>query len=224
MALLLVEDEPRVSDFISRGLTEEGFTVRVIANGSEALATMAMEPFELVLLDWLLPGKTGLEVVQGARARGDITPIVMLTARDDVQDRVAALNAGADDYLTKPFAFAELLARVRAVLRRAQGRARAPLQVADLKLDPAGRKVERAGKPIRLTAREFALLQFLMEHEGTVMSRAQIVEEVWEHDAETFSNVVDVYIRYLRAKVDEPFPTKLIHTVRMGGYVVRGSP
>jgi two-component system copper resistance phosphate regulon response regulator CusR len=224
MALLLVEDEPRVADFVSRGLTEEGFAVRIIGNGSEALAQLGLESFELVLVDWLLPGKTGLQLVQGLRARGDITPVMMLTARDDVQDRVAALNAGADDYLTKPFAFAELLARVRALVRRSHGRARGPLRVADLVLDPSGRRVERAGQVIKLTAREFSLLQFLMEHEGQVMTRAQIVAAVWEHDAETFSNVVDVYIRYLRTKIDEPFELKLIHTVRMAGYVVRSRP
>ena len=224
MALLLVEDEPRVADFVARGLTEEGYSVRVIGNGSEALVQLGLESFELVLVDWLLPGKTGLELVQGLRARGDTTPLMMLTARDDVQDRVAALNAGADDYLTKPFAFAELLARVRALLRRSQGRSQGPLRVADLYLDRSGRRVERSGQVIKLTAREFALLQFLMEHEGQVMSRAQIVEAVWDHDGETLSNVVDVYIRYLRTKVDEPFPVKLIHTVRMAGYVVRSTP
>ena len=158
------------------------------------------------------------------RARSDVTPIIMLTARDAVSDRTLALNEGADDYLVKPFAFEELLARVRAVLRRASGRASGILSCADLTLDPATRKVVRQGKEIRLTAREFALLQFLLEHAGEVVSRSRIVEAVWEHDFETFSNVVEVYIRYLRAKIDEPFPRKLIQTVRGVGYSLRDEP
>jgi two-component system copper resistance phosphate regulon response regulator CusR len=155
------------------------------------------------------------------RARQDSTPVIMLTARDAVTDRTAALNAGADDYMVKPFAFDELLARVRAVLRRAAGRASAVLRYDDLSLDPATRRVQRAGRDVRLTAREFALLQFLLEHAGEVISRARIVETVWEHDYETFSNVVEVYVRYLRAKIDDPFPRKLIHTVRGVGYSLR---
>ena len=155
------------------------------------------------------------------RARQDITPVIMLTARDAVPDRTAALNAGADDYLVKPFAFDELLARIRAVLRRAAGRASGMLKCDDLTLDPVTRRVQRAGRDIRLTAREFSLLQFLLEHAGEVVSRARIVEAVWEHDYETFSNVVEVYIRYLRAKIDEPFPHRLIHTSRGVGYSLR---
>jgi two-component system copper resistance phosphate regulon response regulator CusR len=145
----------------------------------------------------------------------------MLTARDAVADRIAALNAGADDYLVKPFAFEELLARIRAILRRVSNRASPILSLANLTLDPVTRKVERAGVDISLTAREYALLQFLLEHAGEVVSRTRIVQAVWDHDFETFSNVVEVYIRYLRAKVDEPFGVKLIHTVRGVGYVLR---
>jgi two-component system copper resistance phosphate regulon response regulator CusR len=147
----------------------------------------------------------------------------MLTARDGVPDRTTALNAGADDYVVKPFAFDELLARIRAVLRRASGRASGILAYDDLSLDPVTRKVQRAGRDIRLTVREFALLQYLLEHAGEVVSRARIIEAVWEHDYETFSNVVEVYIRYLRAKLDEPFPRKLIHTVRGVGYSLRSA-
>ena len=221
MRLLLAEDERRVRAFVARGLSEEGFQVRETGDGAEALDLLEAEQFDLLLLDWMLPRRSGLEVLRTLRGRNDVTPIIMLTARDAVSDRTLALNEGADDYLVKPFAFEELLARVRAVLRRVSGRASGILSYADLTLDPATRKVVRQGKEIRLTAREFALLTFLLEHAGEVVSRSRIVEAVWEHDFETFSNVVEVYIRYLRAKIDEPFPRKLIQTVRGVGYSLR---
>jgi two-component system copper resistance phosphate regulon response regulator CusR len=221
MRLLLAEDERRVRAFIARGLSEEGFQVRESADGLETRALLESDRFDLLLLDWMLPALSGLDLLRSMRARQDSTPVIMLTARDAVTDRTAALNAGADDYMVKPFAFDELLARVRAVLRRAAGRASAVLRYDDLSLDPATRRVQRAGRDIRLTAREFALLQFLLEHAGEVISRARIVETVWEHDYETFSNVVEVYVRYLRAKIDDPFPRKLIHTVRGVGYTLR---
>lgn len=222
MAILVVEDEKRVRAFVVRGLREEGFQVREASNGTAAQAMLADEPVELVLLDWMLPGSSGLEVLQRMRAGGEVTPVVMLTARDATEDRVAALNAGADDYLVKPFAFEELLARVRAVLRRTQGAPASPvLTCEDLRLEPATRRVTRAGVRLHLTAREYALLHFLMSHPGEVLSRTRIVQAVWEHDFETFSNVVEVYIRYLRAKVDEPFGRRLIHTARGVGYVLR---
>lgn len=224
MRLLVAEDERRVRAFLVRGLKEEGFAVVEAADGEAALAALQAGEADLALLDWMLPRLSGLEVLRQARAAGDITPIVMLTARDAVSDRTQALNDGADDYLIKPFAFEELLARVRAVLRRSAGRASPVLRCADLTLDPARREVKRAGKDLRLTAREFALLQFLLEHQGQVVSRARIVEAVWEHDFETFSNVVEVYVRYLRAKMDEPFATRLLHTVRGAGYVLREDP
>jgi len=224
MAILVVEDEKRVRSFVERGLTEEGYTVRVAADGAEADQAMSGGGIEAVLLDWALPGASGLELLQRWRGRDDVTPVVMVTARDAVDDRVAALNAGADDYLVKPFAFDELVARLRAVLRRAGGRASPILTCGDLILDPVQHKVTRAGQPIRLTAREFALLQFLLEHVGEPVSRTRIVEAVWEHDYDTFSNVVEVYIRYLRKKIDEPFSHPLIHTVRGVGYEVRPGP
>src|SRR5205085_6922281 len=202
-------------------LAEEGFQVRESADGAEALAALEDARVDLVLLDWMLPGISGLDLLKLMRARQDITPVIMVTARDAVPDRTAALNAGADDYVVKPFAFDELLARIRAVLRRAAGRASGMLKCDDLTLDPVTRRVQRAGRDIRLTAREFSLLQFLLEHAGEVVSRARIVEAVWEHDYETFSNVVEVYIRYLRAKIDEPFPHRLIHTSRGVGYSLR---
>ncbi len=222
MSILIVEDELRVRAFLTRGLTEEGFRVRECADGVQAQELLRHEHFELILLDWMLPGVPGIELLRGLRARRDITPVLMLTARDAVAERIAALNAGADDYLVKPFSFEELLARMRAILRRVSSRASPILSHADLTLDPVTRKVVRAGVEISLTAREYALLQFLLEHAGEVVSRTRIVQAVWEHDFETFSNVVEVYIRYLRAKVDEPFGSKLIHTVRGMGYVLRG--
>jgi two-component system copper resistance phosphate regulon response regulator CusR len=224
MAILVVEDEKRVRSFVERGLTEEGYTVRVAADAAEADQVMSAGGIEAVLLDWALPGASGLELLQRWRGRDDVTPVVMVTARDAVDDRVAALNAGADDYLVKPFAFDELVARLRAVLRRAGGRASPILTCGDLVLDPVQHKVTRAGQPVRLTAREFALLQFLLEHVGEPVSRTRIVEAVWEHDYDTFSNVVEVYIRYLRKKIDEPFAHPLIHTVRGVGYEVRPGP
>ena len=210
--------------FIARGLREEGFQIREAGNGVEAQAALLEGGIDLLLLDWMLPGLSGLDLLTALRGRGDVTPVIMLTARDAVADRTLALNAGADDYVVKPFAFDELLARVRAVLRRSGGRASPLLSCGDLQLDPQRHRVARGGKEIRLTAREFALLQFLLEHKGEVVSRSRIVEAVWEHDHETFSNVVEVYVRYLRAKADEPFGRRLIHTVRGVGYTLRESP
>ncbi len=224
MAVLVVEDEKRVLSFVERGLPEEGYPVRADTNGAEADAAIAAGGIDAVLLDWTLPGESGLAILRRWRDRGDVIPVVMVTARDAVGDRVEALNAGADDYVVKPFAFDELVARVRAVLRRAGGRASPILSCGDLVLDPVQHKVTRAGQPIRLTAREFALLQFLLERVGEPVSRTRIVEAVWEHDYDTFSNVVEVYIRYLRKKVDEPFSYPLIHPVRGVGYEVRPGP
>jgi two-component system copper resistance phosphate regulon response regulator CusR len=221
---LCVEDEQRVRAFMVRGLTEEGFVVQEARDAPGALAILAAEPVELMLVDWMLPGTSGLELLKTLRARGEMVPVVMVTARDSARDRVEALNAGADDYLDKPFVFDELVARIRSVLRRSQGRAQSVLRCADLVLEPAARRATRGGRELRLTAREFALLQFLMEQAGRVVSRTQIIEAVWEHDFETFSNVVEVYVSYLRTKVDEPFAQKLIHTVRGVGYVLRSEP
>lgn len=224
MSILVVEDEKRVRSFIELGLSEEGFTVRCAGSASEAEEALTAGGVEVVLLDWLLPGKSGEELLRAWRDRGETVPVIMVTARGAVGDRVDALNAGADDFLAKPFAFDELLARVRAVLRRARGRAVPALACEDLLLDPVMRRVTRAGRPIELTMREFALLRFLMEHAGEPVSRTRIVDAVWEHGFETFSNVVDVYIRYLRRKIDEPFGRPLIQTVRGIGYAVRSSP
>ena len=218
MAVLVVEDERRVRSFIERGLGEEGYAVRGCPDGPAAEEAMAAGGIEAVLLDWMLPGASGLELLRRWRERDEVTPVIMLTARDAVEDRVAALNAGADDYLVKPFAFDELVARMRAVLRRAGGRASPTLAFDDLVLDPVAHRVTRAGRVIRLTAREFSLLQFLLEHAGEVVTRTRIVEAVWEHDFDTFSNVVEVYVRYLRLKIDQPFGRPLLQTIRGVGY------
>jgi two-component system copper resistance phosphate regulon response regulator CusR len=224
MQVLIVEDERRVRSFLERGLSEEGHPVRACADGASADAALAAGPVDLVLLDWMLPGESGLDLLRRWRARGQVMPVIMLTARDAVEDRVAALDAGADDYLVKPFDFEELLARMRAVLRRAASRASPVLSCADLVLDPAKHLVTRRGTPVRLTAREFALLQFLLEHAGEVVSRTRIAAAVWDHDFDTCSNVVEVYVRYVRAKIDEPFGPPLLHTVRGVGYVLREGP
>jgi two-component system copper resistance phosphate regulon response regulator CusR len=224
MAILIVEDERRVRSFLERGLSEEGHGVRSFAAAPGAERALAEGGVEVVLLDWMLPGESGIDVLRRWRARGVVTPVIMLTARDAIEDRVAALDAGADDYLVKPFHFEELLARIRSVLRRVAGRASPVLSCADLALDPAAHRVTRAGREVRLTAREFALLQFLLQHAGEVVSRTRIAAAVWDHDFDTFSNVVEVYVRYLRAKVDEPFDRPLIHTVRGAGYVLREEP
>jgi DNA-binding response OmpR family regulator len=224
MAVLVVEDELRVRSFLERGLSEEGFSVRACGDAPGAEAALAAGGIDLVVLDWVLPGEQGVELVRRWRTRGNPTPIIMLTARDAVEDRIAALDAGADDYLVKPFAFEELLARVRAVLRRAAGKASPALTCGDLVLDPAAHRVTRRGIAIDLTPREFGLLYFLMQHAGDPVSRTRIAAAVWEHDFDTSSNVVEVYIRYLRAKVDQPFSKPLIHTVRGVGYVLRADP
>jgi two-component system copper resistance phosphate regulon response regulator CusR len=224
MAFLIVEDERRVRSFLERGLAEEGHAVVGCASAASADRALAEGGVEMVLLDWMLPDEPGIDALRRWRTRGDVTPVIVLTARDALEDRVRALDAGADDYLVKPFQFEELLARIRAVLRRAAGRARPALSCGDLVLDPASHRVTRGGREVRLTAREFALLQFLLEHAGEVVSRTRIAAAVWDHDFDTCSNVVEVYIRYLRAKVDEPFGRPLIHTVRGAGYVVRDAP
>ena len=224
VAVLIVEDDRRVRSFLERGLSEEGHGVRACADAATADSAISEGGVEAVLLDWMLTGEPGLDLLRRWRARGDVTPVIMLTARDALEDRVAALDAGADDYLVKPFRFEELLARLRAVLRRAAGRASPALRCADLVLDPARHRVTRAGTAVRLTAREFALLHFLLQHAGEVVSRTRIAAAVWEHDFDTSSNVIEVYVRYLRAKIDEPFGRPLLHTVRGVGYVLREAP
>ena len=220
MRMLVVEDERRITAFIKRGLEEEQYAVDVAYDGEEALDWAAVVDYDLIVLDVLLPKKDGIEVCRELRAQGNKVPILMLTARDAIEDRVRGLDSGADDYLVKPFAFQELLARIRALLRRSGEIKTTRLQVGDLALGTLTHRASRGGQVIELTAREYALLEFLMRHPGQVLSRTQISEHVWNYDFFTTSNVVDVYIRYLRRKVDKGFERKLIQTVRGAGYKI----
>lgn len=220
MRLLVVEDEPGIAAFLRQGLTEEGYAVDVVGDGERAIEFALSAPYDAIILDILLPKKDGFGVCAELRRRGLRTPILMLTARGAVEDRVRGLDTGADDYLMKPFAFAELLARVRALLRRPAVALPTLLQVGDLTLDSVTRRVERAGRPIELTPREFSLLELLMRHPGQVLSRTQIAEHVWNYNFFHQSNVVDVYVRYLRRKIDDGFQPRLIHTVRGAGYKI----
>jgi DNA-binding response OmpR family regulator len=224
MRILVVEDERRIAAFIERGLEEEHYAVDVAYDGEEALDWAAVVDYDLILLDILLPKKDGIQVCRELRDRGSKVPILMLTARDAVEDRVRGLDSGADDYLVKPFAFQELLARIRALLRRQSEVKTTQIQVGDLVLDTVTRRATRAGQVIELTAREYALLEFLMRHPRQVLSRTQIGEHVWDYDFFSTSNVVDVYIGYLRRKIDRDFDVKLIQTVRGAGYKIEAEP
>ena len=219
MRVLLVEDEPKISAYVKRGLEESGYAVDAVFNGRDALDWCAATAYDLVILDILLPGLDGLTVCRQLRLAGSRVPILMLTARDAVVDRVAGLDAGADDYLVKPFALAELLARLRALARRGNDQPKSPfLQFVDLRLDTRTRQVYRGERLIELAAKECAVLECLLREPERVLNRAQIAEHVWSYDKDNQSNVVDVYIRNLRRKIDDPFPQKLIRTVRGVGY------
>ncbi len=220
MRILVVEDEKKVASFIQRGLEAERHSVDVAHDGESGLARALDGDYDLLILDVMLPRRDGLSVLRELRARRRPLPVLLLTARAAVSDKVAGLDGGADDYLTKPFEVAELLARVRVLLRRgAPGPA--VLEVADLRLDPATRVVTRAGRRIELTAREYALLEYLLRNAGRVLSRALIAQHVWGTSFDTFTNVIDVYVNYLRRKIDAEHHPKLIHTVRGAGYVLR---
>jgi len=220
MRVLLIEDEARIASFIRKGLQEEKYVVDVAEDGNAALDFAESASYDLIILDVMLPGRDGFGVCKEIRRRGMKTPVLMLTARDAVEDRVSGLDAGADDYLVKPFAFKELLARLRALARRPAETQSLQLAVGDLTLDTATHQLMRAGQVIDLTAREYRLLEYLLRHRGQPLSRTQIAEGVWGYDFDAQSNVVDVYVRYLRRKVDDPFETKLIQTVRGVGYKI----
>lgn len=224
MRVLVVEDDLRIAEFIRKGLEEEGHAVDVANDGDEALDWPAVVDFDAIVLDIMLPGRDGIEVCRILRTRGVRTPILMLTARDTVEDRVAGLDGGADDYLVKPFAFAELLARLRALMRREPVLLGTTLEVADLSLDTATRQVSRSGTLVTLTNKEFALLEYLMRHPNQVLTRTMIAEHVWNFDFDTGTNVIDVHIRYLRRKIDDPHDLKLIQTVRGAGYRISADP
>ena len=220
MKLLLVEDDPKTVAILRKGLAEHGYAVDVAATGDDGLALGKAGGYDLVVLDVMLPGKDGWAVLRDLRAAGAATPVLFLTARDDVRDRVKGLELGADDYLVKPFAFAELLARIKTVLRRNPARQPDIVRVGDLDLDLARQKATRGDTPLDLTPKEFVLLALLARRAGEVLSRALITEHVWGVPFDHETNVVDVHVRRLRAKVDDPFAAKLIHTVRGVGYVL----
>jgi two-component system, OmpR family, response regulator len=222
--VLVVEDETKMAGLLQRGLQEEGYAVDVAGDGREALWLATENPYDAIVLDVMLPDLDGFEVCRKLRETGRWSPVLMLTARDAVHDRVAGLDAGADDYLTKPFSFAEFLARLRALFRRGTPDRPTVLENGDLILDPATRRVARDGRHVDLTAREFSLLEYLMRHPGEVLSRTRLIEHVWDFAFEGDSNVVDVYIRYLREKVDRPFGRDSIETVRGAGYRLREEP
>jgi two-component system OmpR family response regulator len=219
--VLVVEDEPKLAALVARALREEGHPADVAARGAEALAMAQTAPYDAIVLDVMLPDLDGFEIVRVLRSKQVWTPVLMLTARDAVADRVDALDSGADDYLTKPFSFAELFARLRAVARRGPVERPATLEVGDLRLDPAQRRVWRDDVEIDLSQREFALLELLMRRAGQVLTRLQLLEGAWDMAFESRSNIVDVYVRYLREKVDRPFGRDSIETVRGVGYRLR---
>jgi two-component system copper resistance phosphate regulon response regulator CusR len=219
MRILIVENEERTAGYLKQGFTENGFVVDLALNGPDGLHLAETGDYDLIVLDVMLPGKNGFAVLQELRKSKD-TPVLMLTARDWIEDRVKGLELGADDYLIKPFAYSELLARIRSVLRRGRTNDTERLQVADLALDPVRRRATRDGRRIDLTAKEFALLHLLIRRQGEVLSRMHIAEQVWDMNFDSDTNVVEVAVRRLRSKVDEPFNTRLIHTVRGAGYVL----
>ena len=221
MRLLVAEDDVKMAGLLRRGLEEEGYAVDIARAGDEALWAASENPYDAILLDVMLPDLDGFEVCRRLRAANRWAPVLMLTARDAVHDRVAGLDAGADDYLTKPFSFSELLARLRALIRRGPSDRPAVLTAGDLALDPATKRVTLGGAGIELTPKEFALLEFFMRHPGEVLTRTRIIEHVWDFAYEGDSNVVDVYVGYLRQKVDRPFGRRSIDTVRGTGYRLR---
>jgi two-component system OmpR family response regulator len=221
MRALVVEDEAKMAALIRRGLVEEGYAADIASTGEEALWMARATPYDAIVLDLMLPGRDGLSVCRELREAGVWSPILMLTARDGVEDRVAGLDGGADDYLTKPFSFAELLARLRSLARRGAPERPAVLQAGSLRLDPATREARRGEQKIDLSAKEFALLETFMRRPDEVLSRLELLEHAWDYAYENRSNVVDVYVRYLREKIDRPFGVESIETVRGAGYRFR---
>jgi two-component system, OmpR family, copper resistance phosphate regulon response regulator CusR len=220
MRILLVEDEPRVANFIAKGLREQSYAVDLATDGEEALYQAEVNAYDLIILDVMTPKKNGFEVCRELRKKGERTPVLMLTARDAVDDRVLGLDSGADDYLTKPFEFKELLARMRALLRRPADYRPDVLQIADLQLNTADHSATRAGRAIALTAKEYSLLELFLLRSGRLLTREEIASRVWDENFDSASNVIDVYVRRLRKKIDEGFGVPLIHTRRGEGYML----
>lgn len=222
MRCLLVEDEKKVADFVARGLRAERFAIDVAHDGNAGWDLASRFDYDLIILDLMLPGLSGTELLERIRRKAYSTPVLILTARDATGDKVRHFEAGADDYLTKPFAFAELLVRAKALLRRGPINQTSVLRAEDLELDRLSQQVKRAGKRIALTSKEYALLEYLLANSGRVLSRTMIIEHVWDQSFQGLTNIVDVYVRHLRRKVDDPHPIKLIHTVRGAGYCLSG--
>ncbi len=220
MRILIIEDDRKAARLLARGLQEERFVVDVAHSGEAGDEMASINSYDVIVLDWMMPGRDGLVVCRDLRERGISTPILMLTARDSLEDRVTGLNTGADDYLTKPFGFSELLARIHALLRRSDATRSVLLRVADLTLDPLSRRVTRGGVPISLTPKEYAILEVLMRRPGEAVSRASLAERVWEAEPATLSNLLDVHVSHLRRKIDVEHQPQLLHTVRGGGYMV----
>lgn len=222
MKVLLIEDDPKVAAFIKRGLEEQTYEVEQAYDGTFGIKLALQQEYDVIILDVILPNRSGLEVCREIRLQNQQVPILMLTALGSTDDKITGLDAGADDYLTKPFEFKELLARIRALTRRGTDNSTGErLSIADLEMDVAKKNVTRGGKPVSLTAREFALLHYLLRNKGRVVSRVDIIEQVWETSFDTGSNVIDVYINFLRKKIDKDHPNKLIHTLVGMGYVLK---
>jgi len=221
MRILVVEDEKKVLSFIKRGLEEEKYDVDTAMDGEEGMKMALEKLYDLIVLDWMLPKKDGLTMIKELRSKKTMTPVLMLTAKDSVEDIVAGLDSGSDDYLTKPFAFAELLARVRALLRRVELDRGAEIRFADLRLDPVTHKVWRKEKEVVLTAKEYGLLEYFMRNPNQVVTRTMIADHVWDYTFDSFTNIIDVYVNYLRKKIDRDAEKKLIHTVRGVGYIFK---
>ena len=221
MRVLIVEDEKKVAGFIKKGLEEETFAVDVAHDGEEGFHMGEQNQYDLIILDLMLPVMDGIEVLSELRKQKVTTPILLLTAKDAVEDKVLGLNKGADDYLTKPFAFSELLARVRVLLRRGKTETKTVLQVGDLSLDLVSHKVKREDEEIELTGKEYSLLEYFMRNTGKVLTRTMIAEHVWDYNFDTFTNVIDVYVNHLRKKIDKNYSKKLLHTLRGVGYIMK---
>ena len=221
MRILIVEDEKKIANFIKRGLEEEQYEVQTAADGEEGLRLALEKSFDLIVLDWMLPKKDGLSVLKDLRGKKNMTPVLMLTAKDTIEDIVAGLDSGSDDYLTKPFAFPELLARVRALVRRSEQERGAQITFADMRLDPVTHKVWRNDQEIDVTGKEYNLLEYFMRNPNQVVTRTMIAEHCWDYTFDTFTNIIDVYVNYLRKKIDRDTGRKLIHTVRGVGYIFK---
>jgi DNA-binding response OmpR family regulator len=225
MRVLVVEDQRKTASFVKKALQSEGFAVDAVHTGDEGLASAQSTPYDVLILDIMLPGRDGLSIVRQLRAGRNATPVLLLSARDGVDEKIEGLNAGADDYLPKPFALGELVARVKALLRRTNTDSRAVvLKLGDLTVDTISREVQRGGKKFELSAREYRLLEYLLRSAGRVCGRMQILEKVWDYDFDPGTNLVDVYVRRVRDKIDAGFPTPLLHTVRGVGYVMKEQP